>query len=213
MDQLLHWAATAIPQFSNLQFVLQHCVTSWTLKADIWRYLVLWLYGGIYADFDTAPNEFNATTINDDNDAFFVVEQYHMLSQYFMAVSPRHPLMFYAIQRSIFNLMQSPDTLQIDAAYKTGPHALHKAFQDFQRDAGILVDSNNNKYKKATIQAGTYVGSYNRTVRVVGTARNENQYVHRLALKPSERLKGYQQMGMVHFSSYSDFRSKRSGIS
>jgi mannosyltransferase OCH1-like enzyme len=44
---------------------------------DLWRLLVLWEYGGIYADLDSSPvpELFNATTITADDDAFFVQEQ------------------------------------------------------------------------------------------------------------------------------------------
>ena len=43
---------------------------------DIWRLLVLWEYGGIYADMDSSPvpDRFNASTIAADDDAFFVQE-------------------------------------------------------------------------------------------------------------------------------------------
>lgn len=37
------------------QLVAANCLQHGTLKADIWRYLVLWSYGGIYADIDTQP--------------------------------------------------------------------------------------------------------------------------------------------------------------
>ena len=78
------------PEFPHLSFVLKCIQGKGTLKADLWRYLILWEYGGIYADLDTKPNTFNTTTITADDDAFFVVEHYHLLSQYFMAASPRH---------------------------------------------------------------------------------------------------------------------------
>jgi mannosyltransferase OCH1-like enzyme len=44
---------------------------------DLWRLLVLWKYGGIYADLDTSPvpSLFNETTISEEDDAFFVVDQ------------------------------------------------------------------------------------------------------------------------------------------
>ena len=43
---------------------------------DVWRLLVLWEYGGIYADMDTSPvpELFNGDTITADDDAFFVQE-------------------------------------------------------------------------------------------------------------------------------------------
>jgi mannosyltransferase OCH1-like enzyme len=78
------------PEFPHLRTVLACIDGKGTLKADLWRYLVLWEYGGIYADVDTKPNKFNATTITAEDDGFFIVEQYHILSQYFMATTPRH---------------------------------------------------------------------------------------------------------------------------
>jgi mannosyltransferase OCH1-like enzyme len=43
---------------------------------DLWRLLVLWKFGGIYADLDSSPvpSRFNATTITPEDDAFFVLE-------------------------------------------------------------------------------------------------------------------------------------------
>jgi hypothetical protein len=78
------------PEFPHLKMLLKCIDASGTLKADIWRYLVLWEYGGIYADVDTKPKKLNGTTITAEDDGFFTVEQYHLLSQYFMATSPRH---------------------------------------------------------------------------------------------------------------------------
>ena len=78
------------PEFPHLRTMLACIDGKGTLKADLWRYLVLWEYGGIYADVDTKPNKFNSTTISAEDDGFFVVEMFHVLSQYFMALSPRH---------------------------------------------------------------------------------------------------------------------------
>lgn len=78
------------PEFPHLQMILSCIGNSGTLKADIWRYLILWEYGGVYADVDTKPKLFNFTSITPEDDGFFTVEMYHLLSQYFMALSPRH---------------------------------------------------------------------------------------------------------------------------
>jgi mannosyltransferase OCH1-like enzyme len=78
------------PEFPNMALVIPCIEGQWTLKADLWRYLILWQYGGIYADIDTKPSKLNATSILVDDDGFFVVEMYHLLSQYFMATSPKH---------------------------------------------------------------------------------------------------------------------------
>jgi hypothetical protein len=198
------------PEFPHLKVVLRNCVTNGTLKADLWRYLILWLYGGVYADFDSAPNEFNADTISESDDGFFVVEQYHILSQWFMAVSPRHPLMYYAIQHSLLNLMEAEDTMKIGAHLKTGPHALHRAFIDFRRDAGAHVDPLGTGFKP--VWSGQFSGTGNRTITVVGVGENENQYVQRLALDPVTRKKDYGKMGMTHFSKFTKPNTKKSGM-
>ena len=66
--------------------------------ADLWRYVAMWEYGGIYTDMDNLPGPlFNATTITPDIDAFFLQEQGGYVSQFFFAVAPRHPLMFLAV--------------------------------------------------------------------------------------------------------------------
>lgn len=197
------------PEFPHLKAVLRNCVTNGSLKADLWRYLVLWVYGGVYADFDTAPNEFNEDTISDADDAFFVVEQYHILSQWFMAVSPRHPLMYYVVQNSLLNLLEAEDTKKIGAHVMTGPHALHRAYIDFRADVGERVDRLGTGYKP--VWSGKFFGTNNRTVTVVGKGENENQYVQRLAVDPIVRKIDYRKMGMTHFSKFTE--TKESGLS
>jgi hypothetical protein len=117
-----------------------------------------------------------------------------------MAVSPRHPLMFYAIQHALLNLSQAEDTRKIGAHVKTGPHALHKAFIDFRKDAGVLVEPLGAGFKP--VWQGTFSGTGNRTITVVGVGENENQYVQRTAVSPSVRTRDYAAMGMTHFSKY-----------
>jgi hypothetical protein len=198
------------PEFPHLQTIFRDCVTNGTLKADLWRYLVLWVYGGVYADFDSAPNKFSFDTIDDSDDGFFVVEQYHILSQWFMAVSPRHPLMYYAIQHSLLNLLGAEDTQQIGAHAKTGPHALHKAYMDFRKDAGAIIDPVGPGFKP--VRSGLFTGSQNRTIKVVGVGENENEFVQRLAIKHSVRMKDYKKMGMTHFSKFiASHGGKKSG--
>jgi hypothetical protein len=205
---------TEFAEFPHMQAILRNCVlTNGTIKADLWRYLILWLYGGVYADVDSTPNEFGPDTIGHTDDAFFVVEQYHVLSQWFMGVSPRHPLMYYAIHYALLNLLEATDTQQVDAAFTTGPHALHRAYQEFRKDFdGFLVDPVGNGFKP--VQSGNFMGTNNRSVTVVGVGENQNQYVRRMALDPLARTKDYKAMGMKHFSKFKKINhGKESGIS
>lgn len=198
--------------FPLLPQISRHCLVHGTLKADLWRYLVLWVYGGIYTDLDTAPNAFVPdSTISPQDDALFVVEQYHMLSQYFMAVTPRHPLMWYAIQRALQNLWDLADTGKVGAAMVTGPHTLHRAFIDFRYDAGFRTDPAGVGYKP--VSAGHYVGSLNYTVAVIGVGENQNEYIHRDLLGMQKKTVAYEKMNMRHFQQDKKFPTGRSCLS
>lgn len=191
--------------FPLLEPVVQHCLMHGTLKADLWRYLVLWEYGGIYADLDTAPNLWNITTIQPEDDAVFVVEQYHVLSQYFMALSPRHPLMWYATTVALENLWNALDTGSVPASLTTGPHALHRALREFLYPQPM--DPLAEGY--TPVHAGLYQ-AHNRTIRVLGQAAQQNEYVERDTLSTHDKRAAYQKLGMRHFQ---QDRKHRSGIS
>jgi hypothetical protein len=56
-------------QFPTLREGLK-CVTHGATKADLSRYLVLYMYGGIYTDIDNSPTGFNGETIQANDDFF-----------------------------------------------------------------------------------------------------------------------------------------------
>ena len=75
VNQLLYQDWPEFPFLKNIMKCLPEGMgAAWI---DLWRLLLLWEYGGIYADMDTSPvpELFNATTIAADDDAFFVQEQ------------------------------------------------------------------------------------------------------------------------------------------
>ena len=74
------------PEFPLLHQVLP-CLKAGAAKADLWRYLALWEYGGIYTDIDNSPGPMllNGTIITDDMDSFLEVEIGRFPSQYFLA--------------------------------------------------------------------------------------------------------------------------------
>ena len=109
-DAMMRLLQQEFPEFPQLSRLVRHCLLHGTVRADLWRYVVLWVYGGIYADIDAVPALFHPEDSIGNADAYFVVEQYHLLSQWFMAVSPRHPIMYYAIQHSLANLVHVADT-------------------------------------------------------------------------------------------------------
>jgi mannosyltransferase OCH1-like enzyme len=143
-------------------------------------------YGGIYTDIDNTPKKFNADTIAPEEDAFFQVESAGIPSQWFMAASPRHPIMFFAVERILINLLNLQDTGLLKIVWTTGPGAIKEAFNLFRRQTGDYL------------KAGLYVGTESRTVRLVGEQANEHEYVWRNSIK--EKQEAYEAMDMKHLT-------------
>jgi mannosyltransferase OCH1-like enzyme len=190
------------PEFPQLRKALQ-CTISGAAKADLWRALVVWEYGGIYTDVDNARTAFNATTIQATDDAFFVVENMGIPSQYFFAASPRHPVMYLLITAIMHRLYELPDMYNQYVPYVTGPGALKLAFQHFMRahpphvkPGTVRKPSQQSSLNK--VPAGIYTGVGNRSVTVIGSKRRPNQYIHRNVVGNKQNL--YREMGMKHFS-------------
>jgi hypothetical protein len=181
MDKLLNreW-----PEFPLLQQVQKCLAFGGAVKADIWRALVLYEYGGIYTDIDNAPHKFNETTIKPEDDAFFVVEVLGTPSQWFMALSPRHPMMYMTIISIIRNILTIGDTGMLQVVWTTGPGAVMQGFALFARNTSHNYD------------AGHYIGTDGRSVRLVGEKTNEDEYVWRNMIK--DKLDLYEKMNMTH---------------
>jgi mannosyltransferase OCH1-like enzyme len=190
------------PEFPQLRKALK-CSISGAAKADLWRALVLWEYGGIYTDVDNAVNAFNATTIGATDDAFFVVETMGIPSQFFFAASPRHPLVYLLITAIMHRLYDLPDFHNQYVPYVTGPGALKIAFQHFVKahpphvpPGAVRLPEQRSSYNK--VPAGIYAGLGNRTVTVVGTKKRPDAIIHRNAVGNKQQL--FRDMGMPHFS-------------
>jgi len=157
-------------EFPELQEVMA-CVTAGAAKADIWRYLMIWEYGGIYSDMDSAPNKFGVDTITTDDDAWFPLEMLGIPAQYWFAASPRHPIMYFSAKRALSVLAWRPDIADNNAAKTTGPGAFKTGFVYFQRLVGVP--------SSGYIESGLYHGYQNRSVKVVGTKQNANEWIQR----------------------------------
>jgi mannosyltransferase OCH1-like enzyme len=190
------------PEFPQLRKALQ-CSISGAAKADLWRALVLWEYGGIYTDVDNAPKAFNATTILASDDAFFVVENMGIPSQFFFAASPRHPLVYLLVTAIMHRLYDLPDFYNQYVPYVTGPGALKIAVQHFMKahpphvpPGTVRLPEQRSSLNK--VPAGIYNGLGNRTMTVVGTKKRPDFYIIRNAVGNKQQL--FRDMGMKHFS-------------
>merc|ERR1719230_1259659 len=77
---------SSYPEFPMLHKILKCVLYKGAMSIDVWRILVLWLYGGVYTDIDNAPgDEFDEHTIPSDVSAFYFSDVYNRPSQWFMA--------------------------------------------------------------------------------------------------------------------------------
>mmetsp|Transcript_11882 Transcript_11882/g.25716 ORF Transcript_11882/g.25716 Transcript_11882/m.25716 type:complete len:394 (+) Transcript_11882:213-1394(+) len=164
------------------------CVTNGATKADLWRYVALYIYGGVYTDIDNKPVGINALSIGDDDDAFFTIEGLGILSQYFFASSPRHPLMKEALLHGIRNLRGIANVMRNNPARSTGPGAIKNGFITF-------MNGTTNGY----ISAGVYVGMNARSITAVGDKRNASAYINRNGLDGRAKSAYYKALGIEHF--------------
>jgi hypothetical protein len=200
-----------IQEFPHLRLVLRNCVYDQRTKSLLWRYLVLYIYGGIYADLDTVPGgRFRSDFIRDSDDAIVLLDQYdrasgqeqqQQLSIGFIAASPRHPMVYYALQYALSGLMATEDiSMGSDIVSST----LHRAFLEFRKDndmnlTTVPVQQQNPDLKRYQY----YMGTNNRTVTVVKNDSNNPKsssatpYVITNALDSTAIKRDFKKMGMT----------------
>lgn len=166
------------------------CATAGATKADLWRYAVLWRYGGIYTDIDNTPNKFNGKSIQEDDDSFMILEKLGIIAQYFLTSSPRHPYMMYTMNDAMDHLRQTKNVMVNVPEKWTGPGAIKRGFCFFMEAVGIK----NGGY----IEAGMFVGAQNRSVRVVGHKGKATEYVDRYGIGKA-KTEYYKLSNITHF--------------
>jgi len=128
------------------------CMTSGATISDMWRYTLLYHYGGIYTDIDNAPGkEYSTDFIKDDTDAFFFVEAIGTMSQYYFASSKYHPILSHALNTAVnHGLWTLNNVMKNIPAKTTGPRAIKNAMIDFREAINITSDG----YEKEGIYNG-----------------------------------------------------------
>eukprot|EP00978_Attheya_sp_CCMP212_P048319 scaffold503952_cov63-Attheya_sp.AAC.1 len=151
------------PEFPLLKEVLS-CIATGAGKADLWRYLVLWEYGGIYTDLDNAPGKEwnNGTVITDEMDSFLEQEKGGFPSQYFLAASPHHPLMYNMVKATIHRLLDVSNIKRQYVPFVTGPGATK---------TGVIMTIGGTGYPSK----GEYAGVHGRNVTIVGSPQEARQ--------------------------------------
>jgi len=149
------------------------------VKVELWKFLTLWIFGGIYVDTDFLPTDLTQRAINKYDDGFLLLDlDTQMLSTKLMAVSPRHPIMFYAVHQMLLSMLLRESSLIVDGNTPTitmeketistkyengisGSSILNQAFHMFREGYGIKDER--------MLAPGVFHGAMNRTVNVIAS--------------------------------------------
>ena len=105
-------------------------------KADLWRYCVIYVYGGIYQDIKYQPfNGFSYGTLLNDNDSFFTIDtDYGRNGIYnaFFGCAPRNPKLALCINKIVENVKSK--FYGENPLYPTGPLLMKQFFSDKERE-------------------------------------------------------------------------------
>lgn len=97
-------------------------------KSDLWRYCVLYKYGGVYCDSRFVPLVPFDDYITDDLNFVIPNDPFNGLWQGFMAVSPKHPFIKYTIDLTCRDILLDryvcPYTKQVNPLNITGPRKI-----------------------------------------------------------------------------------------
>ena len=118
------------PKFPHI-LDMKNCMMPGAAIADLWRYVLLWEYGGVYTDIDNAPGPWfwneTGSVITNTTDALFEQEKDGFPSQYFFAAAPHHPIMYLAVQNALLRLMEVQSVRKQYVPFVTGPGAIKSA--------------------------------------------------------------------------------------
>jgi len=187
------WEQAYLPDRPPSEVALK-CATSGATLADLWRYAVLFRYGGIYTDFDNSKGRhWRDDLVRDDDDFVGTVEKQGFIGQYWLASSPGHPYLRHTMDDALSHLRATPNVMDNVPERTTGPGAVKRGFCFFM-EAGV-----GGRRSGGNLTRGTYVGDGNRSITVIGTHKWDTEYVHRAGLRRKTEDAYYRALNMTHF--------------
>jgi hypothetical protein len=156
MVRLLRLPAVAT-EFPQLHQIVRNCLLpsrDVVTLTKLWKYLVLYIYGGLYLGMDFAPAQQVLKGSLKDQEAVVAVQRgegptHTTISSAFLMAPPHHPLLFYALHHALQDLAQGRADGENDA------RELDRAFLDFRGEAS------------GNIAAGSHKGFGDHTVTVL----------------------------------------------
>ncbi|OEU11210.1 hypothetical protein FRACYDRAFT_246323 [Fragilariopsis cylindrus CCMP1102] len=170
-----HWSI----EFPNIHRIMKCILYKGAMKIDLWRMLIVYEFGGWYTDIDNTPaKELNNNNNNNnkkkknpnnetilDEDSFFASAtsgKNPKPNQNVFAMSPKHPIADFTIQRILSNLYNDVDNIQKVALVQiTGPVAFDAGYHDFFRLTHKGPPDTYQAFKKEKLgiyNKGTFLG-------------------------------------------------------
>jgi mannosyltransferase OCH1-like enzyme len=115
-------------------------------KADLWRYLILYQFGGIYLDIDSII-KVDLNTIIKSNDEFIISREKNkgVLLQWFFMIKPQHPVLLKIIEKVVDNIEKE---VSKNVIYITGPRVFTECINEYYgKEIYNLKDNEIDKLK------------------------------------------------------------------
>jgi len=118
------------------------------MRGDMWRYLVIYKYGGVYADLDTLCLQPIVSWMKNDKSFIVCPEHQDHFCQWTFAAEAGHPILKAVVDLMISRLKNADYTMPHFVHYLTGPAMWTSAICDY---LGIY---NNDPYGRASHKEG-----------------------------------------------------------
>jgi mannosyltransferase OCH1-like enzyme len=116
------------------------------MKADLWRYCIIYKYGGIYADTDTVCL-FNPHIFINDSLLTIVPENETHLCQWVFSAPPNSPILKSIIDLSVERILNTSIKSQHIIHYLTGPGVFTDGIEKYLKENGLPIFSNKKDYQ------------------------------------------------------------------
>jgi Glycosyltransferase sugar-binding region containing DXD motif len=145
--------------------------------SDVWRYMFMYQYGGLYVDIDDGPGESLRQKIDQfaSSEAILVQYEAKLVAQNFFMVMPGHPLMQFAMLETTLRLLSLSDVGAQYIPYTTGPQAFGIAYHKFM---GVYDIDPPNVRGKVFWKGGHHVGYGNWSVDVAASWNTKKELIN-----------------------------------
>jgi len=165
-------------------------------KADLWRYCVLYIHGGVYADIDTickcSIDDFLNETIKFITVVDITNQVGYNLFNSFIATIPKHPIMLDCIKRIVYNVEHKIIKNSLDFS---GPGVLGKATNIF-----LGMKETSSFVNKEGIHGSVKLLKFNKNGNIGdGTIlfqnKNGNGRIKQIYIREASKIKDYVNFG------------------